>query len=101
MHLITYVPLYKAICIRCAGCEEFCPESAIGVKEMGYKVVVGGYGARHPKIAQTVTEHTDLDGVLSILEKTVKLIREKSKEPVRVFSLSRLITEGGVSQLKV
>ena len=91
----------KAICIRCAGCEEFCPESAIGVKEMGYKVVVGGYGARHPKIAQTVTEHTDLDGVLSILEKTVKLIREKSKEPVRVFSLSRLITEGGVSQLKV
>ena len=91
----------KAICIRCAGCEEFCPESAIGVKEMGYKVVVGGYGARHPKIAQTVTEHTDLDGVLSILEKTVKLIREKSKEPVRVFSLSRLISEGGVSQLKV
>ncbi len=90
----------KAICIRCAGCEEFCPESAIGVKEMGYKVVVGGYGARHPKIAQTVTEHTDLDGVLNILEKTVNLIREKSKEPMRVFSLSKLISESGVSQLK-
>ena len=41
----------KSICIRCAGCEEFCPESAIAVKEMGYKVVVGGSGARHPKIA--------------------------------------------------
>jgi len=90
----------KAICIRCGGCEEFCPESAIGVKEMGYKVVVGGYGARHPKIAQTVTEHTDLDGVLNILEKIVKLIREKSKEPTRVFSLSKLISESGVSQLK-
>ena len=90
----------KAICIRCAGCEEFCPESAIGVKEMGYKVVVGGYGARHPKIAQTVTEHTDLGGVLNILEKTVNLIRNKSKEQMRVFSLSKLISESGVSQLK-
>jgi Fe-S-cluster-containing hydrogenase component 2 len=90
----------EAICIRCAGCEEFCPESAIGVKEMGYKVVVGGYGARHPKIAQTVTEHTDLDGVLNILEKTVNLIRNKSKEQMRVFSLSKLISESGVSQLK-
>jgi len=63
-------------------------------------VVVGGYGARHPKIAQTVTEHTDLDGVLNILEKIVKLIREKSKEPTRVFSLSKLISESGVSQLR-
>ena len=90
----------KAICIRCAGCEEFCPESAIGVKKMGYKVVVGGYGARHPKIAQTVTEHTDLDGVLNILEKTLNLIREKSEEPMRVFSLSKLISESGVSQLQ-
>jgi Fe-S-cluster-containing hydrogenase component 2 len=90
----------KTICIYCAGCEEFCPESAIGVKKIGYKVVVGGYGARHPKIAQTVTEFTDLNGVLSILEKTVNLIRDKSKEPMRVFSLSKLISESGVSQLK-
>jgi len=40
----------KTICIRCAGCEEFCPEAAIGVNEMGYKVVVGGSGARHPRL---------------------------------------------------
>jgi Fe-S-cluster-containing hydrogenase component 2 len=87
----------KSICIRCAGCEEFCPESAIAVNEMGYKVVVGGSGARHPKIAETVTEFTDLRGVLTILENTVSLIRNKSRQPMRVFTLRKLIEElGGV-----
>jgi len=90
----------KSVCIRCGGCEEFCPESAIRVKEMGYKVVVGGSGARHPKIAQTVTEFTDLKGVLTILEKTVNLVRDKAKEPMRVFIMSELISKYGVSQLK-
>ena len=90
----------KTICIGCGGCEEFCPESAIRVKEMGYKVVVGGSGARHPQIAQTVTEFTDLDGALKILERTVNLIRDRYTEPMRVFTLSELISESGVSQLK-
>jgi len=90
----------KTICVRCGGCEEFCPESATRVKEMGYKVVVGGTGARHPKIAQTVTEFTDLNGVLTILEKTINFIRDKAKEPMRVFTMSELISEHGISQLK-
>ena len=89
----------KTVCIGCGGCEEFCPESAIGVKEMGYKVVVGGSGARHPKIAKTVAELTDLEGVLAILERAVNLIRDKVKEPVRTFSLSSVISECGVSHL--
>jgi NAD(P)H-nitrite reductase large subunit len=64
---------------------------------MGYKVVVGGSGARHPKIAETVTEFTDLRGVLTILENTVSLIRNKSRQPMRVFTLRKLIEElGGV-----
>jgi len=82
------------------GCEEFCPESAIGVKEMGYKVVVGGSGARHPKIAETVTEFTDLDGVAAILEKTINLVRNKAKEPALVFTMSELISKYGVDQLR-
>jgi ferredoxin len=90
----------KSICIRCAGCEEFCPESAIGVKNMGYKVVVGGSGARHPHIADTVTEFTDLDGVLSILEKTIALVRANAKQSMRVFTLRKLIARTGVDVLK-
>jgi len=95
-----HLPIFdKSICIRCAGCEEFCPESAIAVNEMGYKVVVGGSGARHPKIAETVTECTDLTGVLTILEKTASLIRDTSREPMRVFTLRKLIDQTGLSQL--
>jgi Fe-S-cluster-containing hydrogenase component 2 len=90
----------RSICIRCAGCEEFCPVSAIKVSEMGYKVVVGGIGARHPGIARTVTEHTDLDGVLRILEKAVSMIRAKVTEPVRVFSMHRLIEKYGMDMLR-
>jgi len=85
----------KTICIRCAGCEEFCPEAAIAVNEMGYKVVVGGSGARHPQIAKTVTELTDLEGVLTILGKTVALIRDKAKNPMKVFTLRKLIDAKG------
>jgi Fe-S-cluster-containing hydrogenase component 2 len=90
----------KTICIRCAGCEEFCPEAAIKVKAMGYKVVVGGSGARFPKIAETVTEFTDLKGVLKILENTINLIRNTYTEPRRVFDISKLISEYGASRLK-
>ena len=95
-----HLPVFdKTTCIRCAGCEEFCPEAAIGVSEMGYKVVVGGSGARHPQIAQTVTELTDLQGVLTILEKTIALIRDNADNPMKVFTLRKLIAETGVKAL--
>jgi len=95
------LPIFnKTVCVRCGGCEEFCPESAIGVKEMGYKVVVGGTGARHPQIAETVTELTDLNGVTTILEKTINLVRDKAKEPALVFTMSELISKYGVDQLR-
>lgn len=90
----------KGICIRCGGCEEFCPESAVAVSEMGYKVVVGGSGARHPKIADTVTEFTDLEGVLSILEKTIALVRANARQSMRVFTLRKLLARTGVDVLK-
>jgi dissimilatory sulfite reductase (desulfoviridin) alpha/beta subunit len=90
----------RSICIRCAGCEEFCPASAIRVSDMGYKVVVGGMGARHPAVARTVAEHTDLDGVLRILERAVRLIRDNVTAPVRVFSMRRLIARYGIEPLR-
>jgi dissimilatory sulfite reductase (desulfoviridin) alpha/beta subunit len=82
----------KSRCIKCGGCEEFCSESAVRVKEMGYKVVAGGTGARFPKIAQTINEYTDLDGVLKTLEDIVGLIREKHT-PGRVFDISARVEE--------
>ncbi len=82
----------KNMCIKCGGCEEFCPEAAVRVTEMGYKVVAGGTGARFPKIAQTVNEHTDLEGALKTLENIVSLIKKKLT-PGRVLDISGLVEE--------
>lgn len=80
----------RSRCINCGGCEEFCPEAAITVSRMGYKVVAGGSGARFPKIARTLAEWTDVDGVLEILQELVTLVREKCG-PERVFDISSLV----------
>ena len=90
--VIDGIDFHKSRCIQCGGCEEFCPESAIQVKRMGYKVVAGGTGARFPKIARTINDYTDLAGVLSILEDIVGRIRTKHT-PGRVFDISTLVEE--------
>jgi NAD(P)H-nitrite reductase large subunit len=67
---------------------------------MGYKVVAGGHGARHPVIAETIAEQTDLDGVIRILERSIQLIKEKVRKPMRVFSLYRVMQTYGSEHLK-
>jgi len=56
-------------CIRCGGCVKECPNGALSVERSAYKVVAGGCGSRHPRIAETVIESTDAAGVLMILER--------------------------------
>jgi anaerobic sulfite reductase subunit C len=62
-------------CVLCGGCEKECKKNVIFTKEKGYKVVVGGSGSRHPRIAQTVTQWTDANGVTAILEKALSAYR--------------------------
>jgi anaerobic sulfite reductase subunit C len=62
-------------CILCGGCEKECKKDVIFTKEKGYKVVVGGTGSRHPRIAQTVAQWTDVNGVVAILEKALTAYR--------------------------
>lgn len=85
-------------CVMCAGCTEICEQGVITTDKRGYKVVVGGTGSRHPRIAQTVTEFTGLDGVLTILEKLVSLIRET---PVagRVITVRDVLARHGIERL--
>ncbi len=63
-------------CIDCGACVEVCPKDAICIEQKGYKVVAGGTGSRHPRIASTVTPFTDLGGVLRIVEKIVLAYRD-------------------------
>jgi dissimilatory sulfite reductase (desulfoviridin) alpha/beta subunit len=63
-------------------------------------VVVGGCGSRHPQIAQTVTECTDVAGVLKVLEKTLMMFKETPTDG-REISFHEVIKKYGVAELKI
>jgi len=85
-------------CMMCGGCETACKKDIIHTNEKGYKVVVGGTGSRHPKIAVTAAEFTDVEGVLSVVEKGIALFKEKTKD--KEMSFHRVIEKYGVDSLK-
>jgi len=87
-------------CIKCSGCVEQCEEGVFYTKEKGYKVAIGGAGTRHPRIAQTVAEDTDLEGVLKILEKAITLLRDT---PVggRVISFHEIVDRYGIEAFRI
>jgi Pyruvate/2-oxoacid:ferredoxin oxidoreductase delta subunit len=87
-------------CVCCGGCVKLCPADALIIDRKCYKVVVGGCGSRHPQIARTVAECTDVTGVLHILEKTLRLYKEA---PLlgRELSFHNLIKQYGVEGLRV
>jgi len=87
-------------CIKCSGCVEVCEEGVLFTGKRGYKVAVGGSGARFPRIAQTVTEFTDLGGVLTILEKSIQLLRDTPVEG-RVIQFHEIVDKYGVERLRI
>jgi anaerobic sulfite reductase subunit C len=87
-------------CIKCSGCVEQCEEGVFFTKEKGYKVAIGGAGTRHPRIAQTVTEYTDLEGVLKILEKAITLLSETPVEG-RVISFHEIVDKYGIEKFRI
>ncbi|MEI6125890.1 MAG: hypothetical protein WCQ99_04975 [Pseudomonadota bacterium] len=82
-------------CVMCSGCTEVCEQGVLYTEKRGYKVVVGGSGARHPHIAQTVVDCTDLDGVLKILERAIALL-EQTPIDGRFISLCGIVRKHGV-----
>ena len=87
-------------CVRCGGCVKECPVDALALDRKCYKVVVGGCGSRHPQIARTVTECTDVTGVLQILEKALTLYKQAPLHG-RELSFHNLIKQYGVEGLRV
>jgi Pyruvate/2-oxoacid:ferredoxin oxidoreductase delta subunit len=87
-------------CARCGGCVKVCPVDALAIDRKCYKVVVGGCGSRHPQIARTVTECTDVTGVLQILEKALTLYKQAPLHG-RELSFHNLIKQYGVEGLRV
>lgn len=86
-------------CVMCSGCTEVCEQKVLYTEKRGYKVVAGGSGARHPRIAQTVAEFTDADGVLKILERAVSLL-QKTAIDGRFISLRDVVQKHGIDALR-
>ena len=86
-------------CVLCGGCEKKCKKDVIFTKEYGYKVVVGGTGARHPRIAQTVAQWTDANGVVAILEKFLAVYHEFPVDKKEI-SFHEMIRRLGVDALR-
>jgi len=86
-------------CVRCGGCVKECPADALALVQKCYKVVVGGCGSRHPQIARTVTECTDVDGVLQILEKALNLYQQ-APFTGRDISFHEVIEKYGIEALQ-
>jgi ferredoxin len=86
-------------CVKCGGCINKCPVDALSIAQKCYKVVVGGCGSRHPQLAQTVTECTDVAGVLKVLEKTLMMFKDASTDG-REISFHEVIKKRGVAGLK-
>ncbi len=86
-------------CVMCAGCVEVCEEGVISTEKRGYKVVVGGNCSRHPQIGKLVTEFTDMEGVLKILEKSINLLRDTPTEG-RVIPFWEVVNKHGLEKFK-
>ncbi|MCX5902993.1 MAG: 4Fe-4S binding protein [Proteobacteria bacterium] len=86
-------------CVRCGGCVKECPADALYIDRKCYKVVVGGCGSRHPQIARTVTECTDVTGVLQILNKVLHLCKQAPFKG-RELSFHEVIEKYGIEALQ-
>ncbi len=85
-------------CIDCGDCVSACPKDVIVTAQKGYKVVAGGTGSRRPQLASTVTEFTDVVGVLKILEKSILMFRDYPQDKKEI-SFHAMIAKEGVEGL--
>ena len=82
-------------CINCGQCIPACPTGTIAEGWRGYRVQLGGRLGRHPRLGRELPGIFGEDQVLEILQESLKLYKERSRErralrpPVRARRTTR------------
>lgn len=86
-------------CDFCGGCATACPAGAIALPETGYQVVLGGTGARRPRLAETVIKWTDAAGVAAVLRRALRRYGREARPDVE-RSFHEFVAHCGVAALR-
>ncbi|MGE5577481.1 MAG: 4Fe-4S dicluster domain-containing protein [Syntrophothermus sp.] len=65
-------------CLNCGDCGGACATGAIEVRH-GHKILVGGRLGRRAKLAETLVEFTDAEGVRRALQAAIELFKEEGR----------------------
>jgi ferredoxin len=87
-------------CIMCGKCIKECPEGVLAIGKEGYKVVIGGSGSNHPQLAKTVTDFTDVEGVLAILERCLTVFAGESSGN-RETAFHKVVRKYGIQHFRI
>jgi anaerobic sulfite reductase subunit C len=74
-------------CITCGQCLTVCPTGTIAEGWRGYRVQLGGRLGRHPQLARELPGIFSEDQVLEILQESLKLYKERSRDGERFAHL--------------
>ncbi|MCL4516288.1 MAG: hypothetical protein M1379_11980 [Firmicutes bacterium] len=68
----------REMCLNCGDCGGACATGAIQVKH-GHKILVGGRLGRRARLAETLVEFTDAEGVRRALQAVIELFKEEGR----------------------
>jgi Fe-S-cluster-containing hydrogenase component 2 len=86
----------RNLCAQCELCARDCPTGKLVVNERGFRVIAGGAGGRHPRLAVTIEDFTSKERVYTILRNVIGKLR--SSQPGE--TLPNIIEREGIDALR-
>ena len=74
-------------CVACGACARICPTGALRETDRGYRILVGGKLGRRPRLATELISFTDAEGVLTILQKVVRIYQQENQKGERLGAI--------------
>jgi dissimilatory sulfite reductase (desulfoviridin) alpha/beta subunit len=74
-------------CVRCGQCIKACPTGTIGLREQGYRLLIGGKLGRHPRLGTELPGLYDADTVRHLIRWCVQYYKQHSSGGERFAAL--------------